>query len=160
MQHANWRFQSPFLAHYHNQLSLTFPCNFLFMIVIVSLPRGWIQEIKRMTVHISCMDYFLPAHRKSSVFTSHASRYIYKCTTIFKENNPLVPIKLLCFSYLESQLLCLWWRIPIHPFLWSVNNCPTLWLLPLSPFHAPQFIVHYLHRWHQQSRLSLSGQLL
>jgi hypothetical protein len=29
--------------------------------------------------------------------------------------------------------------------------------LPLSPFHTPQFKIHYLHRRHQQSRSSLSG---
>jgi hypothetical protein len=29
--------------------------------------------------------------------------------------------------------------------------------LPLSPFHTPQFKLHYLHRRHQQSRLTLSG---
>jgi hypothetical protein len=30
------------------------------------------------------------------------------------------------FTYLENQLPCPWWRIPIHPCPWSVNNCPTL----------------------------------
>ncbi len=35
------------------------------------------------------------------------------------------------------------------------TTAPTL-ALPLSPFHSPQFKLHYLHRWHQQSRSSSS----
>jgi hypothetical protein len=58
---------------------------------------------------------------------------------------------------LENQPLCSWWQIPIHPCFWSAINCPTPWLLPLPPFHTPQFRLHYLHRRHQQLQLSLSG---
>jgi hypothetical protein len=38
-------------------------------------------------------------------------------------------------TYLENQLLFSWWQMPIHPFFWSANNCPTP-CLPLSPFHT------------------------
>jgi hypothetical protein len=37
------------------------------------------------------------------------------------------------FTYLENQLLCSWWQIPIHPCLRSANNCPTR-CLPSHPF--------------------------
>jgi hypothetical protein len=66
------------------------------------------------------------------------------------------------FTYLENQLLCLWWRIPIHPCLWSANNPPHP-LLALPPFHTPQFPtvqVTILHRRHQQLQSSSSGTVL
>jgi hypothetical protein len=87
------------------------------------------------------------------------SCYIYKssiavftgCTAFPSKLTPCVLDKIPRFTYLESQLLCSWWWLPIHPCLWSANNCPIPWLLPLSPFHTPQLKLHYLHRQHQQS---------
>ncbi len=32
---------------------------------------------------------------------------------------------------------CSWWKIRIHSVPLSGNNCPTLWLLPLSPLSHP-----------------------
>ncbi len=43
-----------------------------------------------------------------------------------------------------------------------VSGLPTTvppFALPLSPFHAPQFKLHYLHRRHQQSWSSSSGTI-
>jgi hypothetical protein len=94
-------------------------------VVIVSLPRGRIQEIKRMLlVHIT-HGLFLTWTQKS-----HYLQIIYY--NIYTSFN--APLNLArCFLpfrvyllYLENQLLCLRWRIPIHSCPWSANNCPTL----------------------------------
>jgi hypothetical protein len=105
------------------------------------------------------MVYFYPVHRNLVIFTNDWLRYLQNVQDFHPNQTPAPFVKLPRFTCLESQLLCLWWRIPIHPCLWSANNCPTLWLLPLSPFHTPQFKLHYLHRRHQQSRSSSSGTI-
>jgi hypothetical protein len=38
---------------------------------------------------------------------------------------------------------CSWLRIPIHPGPQSGKNCPTLWLLPPSPFSHPTVHITY-----------------
>ncbi len=127
--------------------------------VRVLLPRVWVQEIECMAVVYLTHGLFLTCTQKSRYIYNHSSQYLQNVQH-FQPNRPLaLLIKQPRFSYLESQLLCSWWRIPVYPCLWSANNCPlwsanncpTPWLLPLSPFHTPQFKLHYLHR-HQQPR--------
>jgi hypothetical protein len=38
-----------------------------------------------------------------------------------------------------------------------LTTAPLLGFYPSHPFHTPQLKLHYLHRWHQQSRSSRSG---
>ncbi len=115
-----------------------------------------VQEIKRMVVVYFMHGLFLTCTQNLLIFTNHSLKYLQDVQH-FHPTRPLALLKKQPhFTYLKSQLLCSWWRIPI-PYLWSANNCPTPWLLPVSPFHTPQFKIHYLHRRHQQSRSSLSG---
>jgi hypothetical protein len=127
--------------------------------LFVSLPRGRIQEIKRMTLVNFTHGLFLTCTQKSCYIYKSFIAIFTKCTTFPSKSTPYISDKTTCFTYLESQHLCSWWEIPIHPCLWSANNCPTHWLLLLAPFHTAQFKLHYLHRWHQQSRSSSSGTL-
>ncbi len=96
-------------------------------------------------------------HTKILLYLKIIHCNIYKITAFPPNPTPCILINHPHFTYLESQLLCSWWWMPIHPCLWSANNCSTPWLLSLSPFHTPQFKLYYLHKRHQQSRSSWSG---
>jgi hypothetical protein len=118
-----------------------------YAIIFVLLPRGRIQEIKRMTLVNFTHGLFLTCTQKS--------HYIYKSCNIYTMYNiptrpsPLYWIRQPRFTYLENQLLCLWWQYPST----LVSGLPTTgpsFALPLSPFHTPQFKLLYLHRRHQQ----------
>ncbi len=96
-------------------------------------------------------------HKNLVIFTNHSSQYLQDVQNFY----PAQPLASLTkqphFTYLKSHLFCSWWQILIHPCLWSAYNCLTPWLLPLSPFHTPQFKLHYLRRQHQQSQSSSYG---
>ncbi len=106
-----------------------------------SLPWGRVQELNACCSCISHMVLFLTWTQKS--------HYIYRsCIKIFTQHimpHPTQPLASQhpAFTYLENQLLCLWWQIPIHPCLWSANNCPTL-CLPSHPFtpHSSNYIIY------------------
>jgi hypothetical protein len=89
-----------------------------------------------------------------SSFTDHILQYLHiiKCPV-----NP--PLASCCpmFTYLENQLSCSWWRIPIHSWPWSADNCPTPYQFshPLTP--NPQIKLQCIHRRHQQHQSSSSG---
>jgi hypothetical protein len=48
------------------------------------------------------------------------------------------------FIYLENQPFCSWWRIPIHSWPWSADNCPTPYQFfhPLTPTHRSSYNVY------------------
>ncbi len=103
-------------------------------IYIVSLPREWFQEIKRMmTVH-STHGLFLTCTQESClyIFTQCTiSRYLHNVCTSNHYRTP-------CKSNKEPNLLggqvsCSWWQIPIHSGPLPGSNCPTLWLFHPFP---------------------------
>jgi hypothetical protein len=125
--------------------------------VNVSLPRVWVQEIKHTPMMYITHGLFLTCTQKYCFIYKSCIKIFTKCTAFLVRTNPLYQ-QLHNPAYLlgePASLLVV--THPIHPCLWSANNCPTLWLLPLSPFHIPQFKLHYLHRRHQQSWSSSSG---
>jgi hypothetical protein len=95
-----------------------------FSAVSVSLPREWFQENKRMVWFI-----FNLHPRVSFVFIQRTvDQYLHNVHTCsFIE--PLAKI--------IRTPTCSLGQIPIHSGPLSSNNCPTLWLLPLSPFTHP-----------------------
>jgi hypothetical protein len=126
--------------------------------IIVSLPRGRIQEIKRFMLVNLTHGLFLTCTQKSHyiyrLFIAIFTRY-----TTFPSN--LTP----CIS--KGNPAFLTWRTSFfargdkYPST-LVSSLPTTVLplaLPLSPFHTPQFNLHYLHRRHQQSWSSSSGTI-
>jgi hypothetical protein len=69
-------------------------------------------------------------------------------------NPPTTPSYSL-FTYLENWLHCSWCKYasPLAPGLLTTAHP----LLVLPSFHTPQIKLQYLHRRHQQHRLSSSG---
>jgi hypothetical protein len=131
------------IANQEINIAYALPMWQLHIQVCVSLPRGRIQEIKHMTLVNFTHGFFLPAHKNLVIFTNHSLQYLQDVHHF----HPRPP------ALLINNPALLTWRTsffargePIHPCLWSANNCPTPLLLPLSPFHTPQFKLHYLHR--------------
>ncbi len=105
------------------------------VVLIVSLPREWIQEIKHMMMMYSTHGLFSTCTQKISfVFTRQTSWYLHNIqaislkTPMHQHSNPALLSWRASFS---------WWRIPINPGPLSGNNCPTPWLLPLSSLPHP-----------------------
>ncbi len=74
--------------------------------------------------------------RVSFVFTQHTiNRYLHNEHAVIIK--PLAKITRNPSYILGRPASCSWWRIPIHSGPLSGNNCPTLWLLPLSPLSHP-----------------------
>ncbi len=61
--------------------------------VHVSLPRKWIQEIKRMTMVYFMHGLFLTCTQKSHIYSQVTELDIYKYTTILKERRTFALIK-------------------------------------------------------------------
>jgi hypothetical protein len=107
------------------------------------------------------------------LFADNTQRHIYIYTRMhiyngsFNHPTPLLPVlALTCpllfdltplFTYLENQLLLLVVQIPIHSCPWFAINCSPLAASP-TPRH-PTDQVTYLHRRHQQHRLSHPTQV-
>ncbi len=100
---------------------------------IVSLPQGKIQEIKRLLLVYPTHGLFLTWTQKSHyIYSSHVFNTIFTRHVMYHPTQPLTSRNSPYFTYLENQLLFSWWRIPIHPCLWSANNCPTVCFAPLT----------------------------
>jgi hypothetical protein len=79
--------------------------------VIVSLPREWFQEIKRMMMLHSTHGLFFYLHTRISFIFTHAQLYdTYKMSRQLLLN-PLQIIK--NPDWLRRPDFCSWWRIPI-----------------------------------------------
>ncbi len=121
----------------------------------VSLPRGGIQEIKRMLlVHLS-HSFFLTWTQKShilqivyyNIYTSYnASFNPTPCSQPFRVYFHGEPTSLLIAANTNPLLSLVGQQLP-HP------------LLVLPPLHTPQIKLQYLHRRHQQHQPSSSGTL-
>jgi hypothetical protein len=131
-------------------------CSWFVFTVSVSLPRVRIQEI--MTVVNFTHVLFLTYTQKSR-YICHASQYLFtECTVHPSEPTPCIDNKttLLCLLGEQASLLVVTNTYPPMSLVYQQLPHP-LAFLPLSPFHTPQFKLHYLQRRHQQSRSSLSG---
>jgi hypothetical protein len=137
-------------ASSHSFLALSYnACTVLFLYLIYTfpLPQEWIQGIKMHDDDVLHTWFIFNLHTKiSSVFTWHASWYLHNV-----QPTPCIN-KESCFTYLEGQLLARGDEFPSIP----VTTAPPL---GFYPFSTQQFILHYLHRRHQQSRLSSSWTL-
>jgi hypothetical protein len=70
------------------------------------------------------MVYFYPEHRNFIILWIICYN-IYMLLNASPNPTPCSPPSHVYFQYLENnQLLCSWWWMPIHPCLWSANNCP------------------------------------
>ncbi len=81
---------------------------------------------KKLNAYSSCisrMVYFQPEHRNLIIYRSYITIFTHHMMP--NSTQPLAPCYPV-FTYLGNQLLCSWWRIPIHSCPWSANNCPTL----------------------------------
>ncbi len=106
--------------------------------VNVSLPRVWVQEIKCMPVMYFTHGLFLTCTQKSCFIYKSCIAICQNLQQFWPEPTPCIGNKTTPFTYLKSQLLCSWWRIPST--LVSVSQqLPHPWLLPFSAFHTLQF---------------------
>ncbi len=118
----------------------------------VSLPRGWIQEIKRM----------LLVHLTHGLFLTWTQNYIilqiiyYNIYMLFNASFNPTPYFPLPHVYLLGEPTSLLMMANTYPPLSLVCQLPHP-LLALPPFHTPQFRLQYLHRRHQQIQSSSSG---
>jgi hypothetical protein len=108
-----------------------------------SLPWGRIQEIKRMLLVHLTHGLFLTWTQKSHYI--HSSYFTtFTCHILSYPTQPLTFHNIPYFTYLENQLLFSCWRIPIHPCLWSANNCPTPCFAPLTLSQPTVYITNYI----------------
>jgi hypothetical protein len=125
----------------------------------VSLPRGRIQEIKRMMLVNLTHGLFLTWTQKSHYILQIIHYNIYMAYNT--QSDPLHPMasllyllgepaSLLVVTNTHPPLSLVCQQLP-HPLL-----CPSYCLLPLTLSH-PAVQIIYLHRRHQQPRSSLSG---
>ncbi len=91
----------------------------------------------------------------SFIFTQYTiNQYLHNVQTVIIEplakliNNP---------DLLGGPVFCSWWQNLIHSGPLPGSNCPTLWLLHLSPLSHPPAHITLLQRQHRQSWSSLSG---
>ncbi len=123
------------------------------------LPRVWVREIKRTLVMYFTHGLFLTCTQEYHCIYKSCKTIFTKCTAISIRTNPLHQQQSNPAYLIGEPAFLRAVTNTIHPCLWSANNCPTPWLLPLSYFHSPEFKLHYLHRRHQQSWSSSSGTI-
>ncbi len=73
---------------------------------------------------IFCMVFFITWTQNLIIHRSYIATFTPQ--SMLDLTQPLAPCCPM-FTYLETQLLCWWWRILIHSGPWSANNFPTLW---------------------------------
>jgi hypothetical protein len=118
----------------------------------VSLPQGWIQEIKRMLLLHLRHGLFLTWTQRFYYITDYILQYLHDNRCLIQPN-PLLPTNL-CLLGEPASLLVV---TNTHPPLSLVCQQLPHPLLALPPFHTPKLKSHYLHRRHQQLQSSLSG---
>ncbi len=126
----------------------------LFMLPVL-LPRGRIQEIKRMYLAYLAHGLFLTWTQRLYFITDYILQYLRDNDA---PNNPTP-----CFPptrvYLLGEPASFLLDANIHPLFslvcWQLPHP----LLVLPPFHNPQINWQYLHRRHQQHQPSSSGTL-
>jgi hypothetical protein len=95
---------------------------------------------------------------------SQKSHYIYRSFIAIFTRHTTFPPNLTYFISIGNPALLTWRtsffahgdKYPSNLVSGLPTTAPPI-ALPLSPFHTPQFKIHYLHRRHQQAQSSSSG---
>ncbi len=94
-------------------------------IYIVSVPREWFQEIKRMIMMHSTHGLFLTSTQESRLYLHNVQLIAIYTTDRQSSIEPLVEI-IKNPDLLGGPVSCSWWQIPIHSSPLPDSNCPTL----------------------------------
>jgi hypothetical protein len=116
----------------------------LLLEVVVLLLREWIQEIKRMMMMHSTHSLFLTCTQGSRLYLHNVQ--LINIYTMYRQSliESLAEI-IKIHDLLSGPVSCSWWRIPIQSGPLPGSNCPTLWLLHLSPLShtlSPHYTIY------------------
>ncbi len=126
----------------------------------VSLPREWIQEIKRMMTVYSTHGLFLTCTQRFCLYLHNIQ--IFNIHTIYKQlyQTPYKKKQERTLTYLEGQLLACGDKFPSTLVSFLETTAPPFSFRLFHPFPTPQPTSHYLQWRHQKSQYSSSGTFI
>ncbi len=118
---------------------------------VVLLTRGRTQRIKHMMLVNLTHVLFLTCTQKFCYIYKSFIAIFTRCTTFPPNPTPCLSIGIPALLTSRTSFFAHGDEYPSTLVSGLPTTAPPL-ALPLSPFHTPQFKLHYLHRWHQQSQ--------